>query len=343
MALVSAPGKVYLIGEHAVVYGKPAIIAAVGLRTKVDIEDNNDIIYIDKAWPDIKHVWPIEKVYKITEKTATLWRRCSKKSDFKELFNFVKMNNYENYRASVLGIAMKELEIDSGFKLIIDSAIPLGSGLGSSSSRAVAITYALARYFGKEAPLDRINEIAYEQEKIIHGTPSGGDNSACCYGGLIWFKKSQPKNEIKSLREEIPYELENFILVNSGIPEKTTGELVQMVRNLDEKIRNPRIEQIGKMTYEMRDVLKKKDFDRMIEIINLTQKNLSELGLSTANIDKIYSTVKEAGGAAKLCGAGGGGIVLCYHKNRLKLKKLITDIGFQPIETELGVEGVRRE
>ena len=343
MIKTSAPGKVHLIGEHAVVYSEPAIIAAIGNRTYVDISPAKDITYQDIAWPDISHTWKVEQVFEITQKTFDLWKEGNEKKDFSKLFSFIKENGYEGYRASVLGLAMKNLGINQGFSITIDSKIPTGAGLGSSASRAVAMTKAIAELFEKELSLEEINEIAFQQEKIIHGTPSGGDNSACCFGGLVWFKKDQPKNQINSLKEEVPYKLENFVFVYTGPPQKTTGELVQLVRELDEGYRTERIKKIGEMTYEMLDVLRRRNFQRMKEIINQTQKNLAELKVSTEKIDEIAESVQEIGGAAKLCGAGGGGIVLCYHQDKGKLIDLIKNIGYDPWETELAVEGVRIE
>jgi len=343
MIKTSAPGKVHLIGEHAVVYSEPAIIAAIGNRTYVDISPAKDITYQDIAWPDISHTWKVEQVFEITQKTFDLWKEGNEKKDFSKLFSFIKENGYEGYRASVLGLAMKNLGINQGFSITIDSKIPTGAGLGSSASRAVATTKAIAELFEKELSLEEINDIAFQQEKIIHGTPSGGDNSACCFGGLVWFKKDQPKNQINSLKEEVPYKLENFVFVYTGPAQKTTGELVQLVRELDEGYRTERIKKIGEMTYEMLDVLRRRNFQRMKEIINQTQKNLAELKISTEKIDQIAESVQEIGGAAKLCGAGSGGIVLCYHQDKGKLIDLIKNIGYDPWETELAVEGVRIE
>jgi mevalonate kinase len=358
MIKTSAPGKVHLIGEHAVVYGEPAIIAAIGSRTYVDINPAEDITYQDVAWPAISHTWKVEQVFEITQKTLNFWNEGNEKKDFSKLFSFIKENGYEGYRASVLGLAMKNLGINQGFSITIDSKVPTGAGLGSSASRAAATTKAIAELFEKELSLEEINHIAFQQEKTIHGTPSGGDNYACCFGGLVWFKKDQPKNQIKSLKEEIPYKLENFVFVYTGPPQKTTGELVQLVRELNEGYRTERTKKIGEMSYEMLDVLKRKDFQRsqkqvsspvspsaqrMKEIINQTQKNLAELGVSTKEIDEISEAVQKIGGAAKLCGAGGGGIVLCYHEDKNKLIDLIKNIGYDPWESELAVEGVRVE
>ena len=338
---VSAPGKAYLIGEHSVVYGEPAIIASIDKRTYVSIKPAKNITYLDLAWPDISHTWSQKELFQLTQKTFDLWKSGNEKKNFSQLFDFIKKNGYQGYRGSILGIAMKMLGIREGFSITINSEIPTGAGLGSSASRAVAITKALAELFEKKVSLEKINEIAYEQEKIIHGTPSGGDNSACCFGGLIWFEKAQPRNKIVSLKKDIPYQLENFVFVYTGQPKKTTGELVQQVSELNEEYRTKRIKKIGKMSYQMLEALKRKDFQRMKEIINQTQKNLAELGVSTKEIDKLSQVVQKIGGAAKLCGAGGGGIVLSYHEDKEKLINLLKALGYQPWESDLAVESVR--
>ncbi len=340
MITVSAPGKCIIIGEHAVVYGKPAIIAAVGLRTSVSFEKSGSVTYRDKRWGH-DDTWPLEEVYETTEKILSLWNSCADKKDFSELFRNIKSNRYENYKKTVIGIALKRLSIKHGIIVDIDSEIPGGSGLGSSSSLSVSLVKGIAAAYDKSPSLEEINEIAYELEKIIHGTPSGGDNSACCFGGLVWFRKSQPTNEIRSLKEEIPYKLENFILVNTGPPEKTTGELVQQIRNLEETFRQTHIDDLERLTLEMLQVLKAKNYTRMKQIINEAQKNLAELTVSTPGIDNLCSSIRELGGAAKLCGAGGGGIVLCWHEDVNKLKKQIRLLGFEPLEVDLAVEGVR--
>jgi mevalonate kinase len=343
MLLASSPGKVHFIGEHAVVYGEPAILCSIGLRTYVKIDFSKNISFIDMEWPNIFHSWSVENVLEITEKCEDLWNYCKNAEDFSKLFSFIKENGYEFYRAYIVGIVMKNLNIKEGFSIEVRSEIPTGSGLGSSASRAVAITKAISELFEKNISLEKLNKIAFNQEKIIHGNPSGGDNSACCYGGILWFRKSFPENEIISLKDEIPYKLENFFLVYTKKPEKTTGELVQMVANLDKEYREKRIKEIGRLTKEMREALKKRDFENIKNIINLAQKNLSELGVSNNEIEKLCENVRKIGGAAKLCGAGGGGIVLCYHEDKERLTNLIKRLGYKFWEVDLGVEGVKLE
>lgn len=339
MARASAPGKVHLIGEHAVVYGEPAIIASIGKRTTVKAIGSKDVRYIDKRF-NSGLSWPLKEVEACREETAALWKKCAAKRDFSELFDFIKKDGYLNYQKAVIGIVLNKLNIDDGVTVTINSDVPVGSGLGSSSSLAVALVKAVAEAYNKKISPESVNEIAYELEKIIHGTPSGGDNSACCFGGLIWFQKSQLNNIITPLKI---HKLENFVLVYTGKQKKSTGELVQVVRNLNESYRNPRVKKIGMLANEMKDVLAKKNFRRMKEIINEDQKLLAELGVSIKEIDTIAEAVRKIGGAAKLCGAGGGGVMLCYNEDKEKLIQTIKDLGYEPWETELAVEGVRLE
>jgi mevalonate kinase len=93
----------------------------------------------------------------------------------------------------------------------------------------------------------------------------------------------------------------------------------------------------------MRDALKKKDFGKVKALINFAQRYLNELGVSSPEIDSLSKAALEIGGAAKLCGAGSGGTMLCYHEDKEKLLKMITELGHKPFETSLGEEGVRVE
>lgn len=339
--IASAPGKVHFIGEHAVVYGKPAILASIGLRTKVKADKYDKVRYKDNRFDEKAEEWSLDEVESETQKVKDLWSKCNESKDFSPLFDYIKSNRYVPYRKAIIGILLERLGIDDGVSVEINSNIPISSGLGSSASMHVALAKAVAGAYGKDLTTEEANNHAYALEQIIHGTPSGGDNSACSFGGLIWFRKAQPKNEIISLREEIPHKLENFVLVNVGTPEKSTGELVQQVRDLEENFRNERVENLRKLTEEMRIVLRKNNTKRMKDIMNEAQLNLKELTVSAPKIDELCNAVKSIGGAAKLSGAGGGGNVLCWHEDLEKLKETIRNLSLVPIETELSVEGVR--
>lgn len=339
MIKVSAPGKVHLIGEYSVLYGEPAIIAAIDKRCYIEAEKSDKVIITSREL-EKTFTFQLQEIQDFTAELTKLWDECYTKKDFSKLFSKMNENLLVNHVKIAVGKTLERLGIKAGISFEIKSDIPIGAGVGSGAALAVAIVNAVSDLYGKKLTLEEVNGIAFEIEKFAHGTPSGGDNSACCYGGLIWFQKT---SAIKSLKEEIPYKLENFVLVNTTKTKKATGELVQLVKNLDESFRNGRIEKISKLTYEMREVLKNKNFIRMRDIINEVHKNLAELGVSTIELDELAFAVREIGGAAKLCGAGGGGMMLCYHENKNKLLNAIKGLGYTPIETQLGVDGVRSE
>ena len=341
MIKVSAPGKVHLIGEHSVVYGEPAILASISLRCSVTAEKSGKVIVNNE---DLKRnsVFSLDEIKSFNSMITNLWKEGREANDFSKLFKEMEKNPL-NHNKAAIGKILEKLEIVGGVSLTIKSDIPVGAGAGSGAALAVSLVKAISELYERKLTNEEVNELAFEIEKISHGNPSGGDNSACCYGGLIWFQKGDKKNIIKSLKKEVPHKIENFLLVVTKGTKTSTGELIQRVRNLDEDYRNERIGKLGKLTREMRAVLKNKNFNRMKQIINETQKILAEIGVSTSEIDKINSDIRSIDGAAKLCGAGGGGVVLCYHENKRKLSDAIKKLGYEPVEIELGVDGVRIE
>lgn len=341
MVTVSAPGKVHLIGEHAVVYNEPAILAAVGLRCHVKAEKGKDpskVRIVVRDGYESEH--RVEELRELADKVDRLWSEGKEKGDFSEPFAFLK-EDWKRASQAFAGKIMKTLGITEGFELEMWTTIPLGSGLGSSSALAVSMTQAISDLFRKDLSKEKVNDIAFTLEQYMHGTPSGADNAATAFGGMTWFQKGEGGPTIRSLAKEVPHSLENFVLVYAGKPEKSTGELVQMVAQLPEEKRNPLMRSIGEMVPSMLEAMKEKDYPTIKDVMNKTWDNLHALGLSTPNIDKIVSAVRALGGAAKGCGAVGGGVVLCYHEDKELLLKTLKELGFDPWEADLAVEGVR--
>ncbi|MBI4173288.1 MAG: mevalonate kinase [Candidatus Aenigmarchaeota archaeon] len=335
MVAVSAPGKVHLIGEHAVVYGKPAILAAVGKRCRVTAEPSDRVILSDWLGTDIATTPAAAQG--LAGKLAGIWQDGNANNDFSKLFALTK-GRPDQFLLAAIGSSLNDLEIAGGIRLHADSEITPGAGLGSSAALAVAVPKAIAAAYGQALPKEKNNAMALAIERYQHGRPSGGDNSACCYGGLVWFEQGA----VRTLEKEVPYRLENFVMVHFK-RNNTTGELVQRIRGLDQVFRNARLDEIGRATYMLREALRKKDFGAMAEAMNIAQASLAQLGVSTPEIDRLAATVTALGGGAKLSGAGGGGMVLCWHADKDSLLRAITDLGYQPVETELGAEGVRVE
>ncbi|MBI4036159.1 mevalonate kinase [Candidatus Daviesbacteria bacterium] len=308
MIKFSAPGKIHLLGEHSVVYGKPALIAAVNLRLTVTIQ-NAKATYIDPT---------VEKygIRKIVE--------------------------------SIVKKAFKIKHIPP-YKLEISSQLPIGAGLGSSAASSAAYITALLSFLKIKWDLNLINNLAYEAERVFHGNPSGGDNSTVVFGGLIWFRKEDPSLKlIQPLQLTIPTQLaKNFVLINTGTPKETTLEMVTLVKNLYKKRPNL-VEKFltnqESLVRQLLNVIKECNEKEFIKIIKAGEQNLESIGVVSPLVKPIIRKIEQAGGAAKICGAGGKtgptGILLAYHQDKSKLENIAKSFNLSFFSTALGVEGI---
>ncbi|MBI2465379.1 hypothetical protein HYV64_04520 [Candidatus Shapirobacteria bacterium] len=294
---ISVPAKIHLLGEHAVVYGKPALLHSVELRVKVSISPSSKPCRL--------------KISKIIEPII------KKEYNIKEI---------------------------PKFKLVIDSKIPVGSGLGSSAAVSAACIAAILSILKISWDRNSVNKLAFEAEKVFHGNPSGGDNAAVVFGGLIWFQKiNRDEKIIKHLPFSIPEKLaQNFVLINTGKPVESTAEMVKLARITDFFLQDQE-----KLTNELAEVIKNGDEKNFIRIIKQGEKNLESIGVVSEIVQLIIREIENAGGAAKISGGGGRtkgvGMLLTYHKDPEIIKKIAKKRKFPFFQTELGVEGLRRE
>lgn len=303
----SSPGKIHLLGEHSVVYGKPAILSAIDLRVFVTISSGQG--RFDSS---------IKKVAKTVEAVV------------KKRFN---LDSLPVYSAK------------------INSQIPIGSGLGSSAAVSAAYLEALLTYLNIDHDEHLLNELAFEAEKVFHGTPSGGDNTTVVNGGFIRFQK---KGDIKKSFTKLAYKLhpniKQFFLINSGKPLESTKEMVERVRDKLGKVKDEVFEIFedqARLVNLLAEVLKTGNEEKLIKIICNGEKNLEKLGVVGVKAKKIIRMVEHLGGAAKIMGGGGikggSGMLLAYHIDSSKLIDLGVRQNFTIIPVKLGEEGIRRE
>lgn len=313
---VSVPGKVHLMGEHAVVYGKPAILAAISFRLSVTIEPQKNTALTHES-VHIVSTEPIDHA-----KRAVLF-----------LINQLQVKKY------------------APFTITISSDIPAGYHLGSSAAVAVGLSGALMYYFKKLWNPVRINELAYEIEKFQHGTPSGGDNTTVTMGGFIWFRK-----ELEFLKSiwQLPFKphlsLNHFFLIDTGRPKETTGEMVTMVRERVKqtpedmyKLFDQNEQQVKRITV----ALKHGEEDTLLDAIRIGEKTLEGMGVVSKNVIPFIRKVEQAGGAAKILGGGGVsdgvGFLLAYHHKPDSIEMLCKQYGFLIRHVTLGEDGVKLE
>lgn len=346
---VSAPGKLHFLGEHAIVYNKPAILAAVDKRCFVEISERSDSIIriTSKNYEEEKEI-SVKDLIKKFEKAEKDWNEYDKSNDINLLKSITK--DPLDYPAIIIGQFIKyhKLSLEKGFNMMIDSQVPVGCGMGSSGSLAVAITGALSLWVGQKLDKKIINEIAFLAEQKKHGKPSGGDNSTSNYGGLVRFKKDQGVKPLPfSVSEEIK---NNFYIINTGTPTESTGEMVSRVRDLFNEKELFVKEIMDKQEELVKDLylaLEKNIPKQITGIIKMGEKNLEKLEVVSDYAKSLIRDIEASGAAAKICGAGGvtksTGIILIYSTDLQKLKKVLESHQLVPSQLTLGVEGLREE
>jgi mevalonate kinase len=304
-------GKTILFGEHFVVYGLPAIASALGAFTTADVK-----VVKGNGWTvnDQRPATPGYKEKKYDEAMQSI----------ANIINHLKMD-IENQR----------LEISFTGDLIATS------GVGASAAQCTSLTRALSETFNLNLDDEKINEAAYEGEKAYHGTPSGIDNTASTYGGLIWFVRNlgAGKNTMDLLQS--PRKM-LIVLANSGITASTT-EVVADVRRLREE--NPEIiEKIfgeyKKLAEEAKKALLEGDIATIGNLMNQNHKMLQQITVSGEINDKLVGIALENGAiGAKLTGTGRGGLVIGLAENediQEKIANAIEKKGYSAWRTTIG-------
>ena len=304
---VSAPGKIILSGEHAVVYGYPALLIAINRRLTLRLNKKKGDDKIISSCPPFLAKYGLKK---ISQKL--------------------------------------QLKSNQGWRVKIDSTIPMTGGMGSSAALSVAITAALYWSTGNNWDIEKINRLAYEIEKKQHGNPSGGDNTVSAYGGFLWYRKES--EDLKSFSSLTPKKKIKIVMIDSGKPVESTGDMVEKVkemRQLDKK----RVEGIFKEMEEItRSFLRLLTGERSYNLSNLLNKNqelLERIGIVSPESSRLIKKIKSLGGAAKVSGAGGwkkgSGIILAYHKDPNRLMDFVKRNKLKCFQVKLGEEGVRIE
>ncbi|XP_031828553.1 mevalonate kinase [Nomia melanderi] len=374
---VSAPGKVILYGEHAVVYGRTAIAASLGLRTIADFSELPEIEQLIKiCFPKVNLFInvPLQQVqdFLLTNKNL----KCTE--NYEEFYNkikeFVGAIGYFHVKQKlslevlfyllIYIIQNNELNIKA-FQIQLNTELSISSGLGSSASFAVCIAACFLHWSHLQknisktfdiSDLEIISKYALSSERIMHGTPSGIDNSICTYGSIIEYKKD---NYIKTIGVT---QIMKILLVDTRVS-RSTKALVEKLAEL--KYMYPVIidlimDSIDHIAITAIKVIQKinnpantdnetlfEGYRQLMTLINMNQGLLTTCQVSHPSLDRICAEAQNYALAAKLTGAGGGGyayILLLPDTQPETIasisRKLIAD-GFPVTLTTLGGAGVQ--
>ncbi len=353
--IVSAPGKIHFLGEHVVVRGKPALLTAIDKRCVVNLTPTDSSqIEITSANLGKTVTVSTDEVSARRDKAQALWEQFRDGNDMAVLKSITA--DEMEFPIIAIGETLHHFGIDapSGFSLSIDSEVPIGAGLGSSASTAVTVVAAMTSFLGKDLESNRgvINDIAFLVEQKKHGLPSGGDNSAVTYGGLIWFRKESPELKlIQPVPFTVPPEIaRNFLIIDTGRPKESTGEMIGIVSDLyksDQAMVDGIFSDQERLTRELLTALKNGNEQEVMAIIKAGSHNLQALGVVSPSTKALIAEIEEAGGVAKICGAGGSaeasGVVLSYHPDTKVLERIASGQSLKHYQTALGAEGLRQE
>ncbi|MBS3059541.1 MAG: mevalonate kinase, partial [Candidatus Diapherotrites archaeon] len=235
----------------------------------------------------------------------------------------------------------KFMEVKEGIRITLGGNLVAASGVGASAACAAALARAINNEFRLDWNDDKINEAAFEGEKGPHGTPSGIDNTAAVFGGLLLFKKNLGGNQntIKKMKLRKPVEI---VLGNSG-KTSSTKEVVGDVRRLEEeqpKKINAVFEEYGALVEEAKKALKDYDLKKVGTLMNKNHELLQKITVSSSELDEMVETARNAGAlGAKLTGTGRGGLMIALTPGKNLQEKVAEAIeaqGYTVFRSKIG-------
>jgi len=379
---VSAPGKLILTGEHSVVYGKVALAASLNLRTALEVTELTDgEPRLQLKFPDLRldTSWTVIELASLLPASPQCCTATPEPlldvqhAQILKVTGFSTEEENDSHVAAVIACIYLYISIFGddttkqlpSIQVTCRSQLPIGAGLGSSAAYSVCLAAAFLDARGAIAPvksdtnrwdqeaIELINEWAFIGEKVIHGTPSGIDNSISSYGGALRFVKGQssvPLKRVPQLR---------VLLVNTKVP-RSTKTLVAGVRQkhtLFPSVMNPLLESMHHLSDGMEQILddlgspdaasevKASAQEQLEALIDINQALLNAIGVGHPALDKVCAITAEHGAHAKLTGAGGGGCAFIYLREGedealASIKSELEGTDYQVWETTVGSHGV---
>lgn len=295
IALGKASGKIILMGEHAVVYGQPAIaIPFSAVETVAEVKEDGEALTVTCEFYD-------GLVHKMPEILESLKHAI---------------------RFSLYRIGAPQ---DPAIHIDIHSTIPAERGMGSSAAVAVAIARSLFNFYGKVLTDKELWEIVQSSEKIAHGNPSGIDTVTTSGKSPVFFVKDQPI-------EQLSINMEAYLIVADTGQTGQTLKAIQSVKALLSKVTyqidslsDPKqaIKELGQLTKLAKEALLNNYILELGEVMNQAHQLLASLTVSNQTLDRLAQAARQAGAlGAKLTGGGRGGCLIALAKDKESAEKI---------------------
>jgi mevalonate kinase len=270
----TAPGKVILFGEHAVVYGRPALAAPVrqvGATAVVEEGAQGEGLVID---------------------ARDLGERITLGCDGHPL-------------AEVARLALAELgRSEPDWRVRISSTIPIASGMGSGAAVSAALARAISAAADRPLSPETISAIVYEVERLHHGTPSGVDNTVIAYGQPVYFKRGQTPQPFAI---GAPFTL---AIGDTGIasPTKVAVGDVRAAWQREPARYEALFDEVAAVVEAARQTIAQGKVDQLGPLMDENHRLLREIGVSSGELERLVEAARSAGATgAKLSGGGRGG------------------------------------
>ncbi|MDT8448573.1 MAG: hydroxymethylglutaryl-CoA reductase, degradative [Wenzhouxiangellaceae bacterium] len=304
-------GKIILLGEHAVVYGRHAIATPIPLAIQAHVERASDGVEL------IIPRWGVEQ---------RLHRNTEKQHSFEKSLALI---------FKTLGLEKESMRVE------IFPNVPRAMGLGGSAAIAVATIRALDRCFDLGLDDEQVNALAFECEKIAHGTPSGIDNTLSVFGETMLFRSGdEPLRKVI----ELPHPVDLVVGI-SGIESLTAATVarVRKAREAHPSLYNRIFDQIDSLVLQGVDALVEHDLPTLGELMNVCQGLLNAMQVSSWELEEMIQIARRHGAlGAKLTGGGGGGsiIALCPEEEGAaqRIEAGLKAAGYQAMQVTIGGE-----
>ncbi len=297
-----AAGKVILLGEHAVVYGKHALALPIENAMTAHCKKTKGPVVL--RIPD----WGIDESFR---------------------------RNVESVSgaAAILQLLLRQMEVAAeNLEMEVQSRLPVAQGLGTSAALAAAMARALNALLGLNLADDEINRLTFECEKLAHGEPSGIDNTLAVYGQALLFRKNdQPISRSINLKRTPP-----LVIACSGIPGMTLDQVAAVRKRYE---RNPSLydslfDEIDRLSLAGLEALEAEDYATLGAQMNVCHGILNGIEVSTPELETMVALARNNGAiGAKLTGAGGGGsiVALCPGAQDA-VSSALRDAGYQTLQ-----------
>lgn len=313
---VFAPGKLILSGEHAVVYGHPAIAMAVNRYvTAVATPQRACQVSFDLSDLDYQRRLSLSALESLKNRLKAKYQRFIH-GDFKIRDVLQKPVELAQIAFSLFFETLN-IKLTQGMNIRVESTIPMGCGMGSSAATILSIVHALARHLEMDLSPDMLLRLGLQAENMQHGYSSGLDLQISLYGGCLYTQNGQIQTRAVPT---LP-----MYLVNTGLPATSTGECVEAVAT---HFKTSRIgDDFAVVTDAMDVALQTSNLSQAIQAVQANHKLLTQIGVVPTVVQQFVAAVQDQGGAAKVCGAGAvagdkAGVVLVMTEQEADLVAL---------------------